>query len=110
MAFTAVYDDSDRVYSGTLTTTDYDVVQLRGYYSAVEVLNRGTGAISFLLGSLPPATEAIETNSPVPSALGADNYVVLAGESVVVPVDNPSEYPIVALIGSADAYTVTGVR
>jgi hypothetical protein len=87
-----------RVKSATLTGTTVDDVTLAGVWPRVEVLNRGTGTISFTV------------NGTTPTALGDNCYVVLPNTSLTVPTDSVASSTAIKLIGNGDAYTVTGVR
>lgn len=89
---------ADRVKSATLTSTTVDTVTLNGVWPKVEVLNRGTGTISFTV------------DGSTPTGLGDDCYVVLPSTSLVVPTDAVAASTDVKIIGNGDGYTVTGVR
>ena len=67
-------------YSGTLTATDVQIVQLTNPNSSVRVTNHlGTDPIYFTV------------NGDTPTTGGANEYVVgaIAGTSIVVPVPQP---------------------
>lgn len=96
------------VKSATLSTTTVDTITItQTNLRYVEVLNRGTGAISFTYGHTATAGDVA-----TPTALGDNCVVVPAGTAVMVsPVwpGTTTTSVIVKIIGSGDAYTVSGV-
>lgn len=88
------------VKSATLSGTTVDTVTLTSLYQSVEVLNRGSNALSFTVGGA------------TPTALGDNCFVVPAGEALAVPVPSATDSTtgtVVKIIGNGDAYTVTGI-
>lgn len=83
----------------TLTANTVDTVTVGPDYPSVEVKNRATtgAGISFTVDGTTPAV------------LGNDTYIVLPGESLVVPSPATTGDVVKLISATADAYSVTGV-